>query len=564
MTRITLVRPAYSAQIYGKVYDQQKDTLREIRPPLGLMAISGYLKAFGHKVTIIDGEPDLLSEEETVSRTLMTQPEIVGVTSTTPEYPFAYGILRQIKKLAPNVETVFGGAHITNLPEHTIADLDPFINWGVISEGEKPMLAIANGNPEKYLWKPAQNNKLLMADENLTSTELGSFTPDRYSLEMSDYRFVDTSMGLVQNDALEIARGCPFACAFCTSRKTLIRHRTIDHVVNEIVRSAQEFNTKLFMFFDDTFTIHRNRAIELFERIIDLKRRGMLAKDVHFYGFTRANTLHDYELLRTLKLAGCDKITLGIETGNPDILRMTYKGTKLDDYRKAYQMLEEFDITKRGSFIIGHPFETKDTIRDSINFALELDLDEVGVNIMTPYPGQLTYRDALSAKGIWLSHHIHYEELRPRDQNINSTWPDYSSVNWHDYWRDHLRWGSSVVETETLSAEALVYWHSRFLQEVYGSERMARRRRKFIDAGNDDEYWHRPWRVNAQRNRERIAFEQTNGIPQFNNPLHHRHTYTPILLQDYQKNELFITKGARRRIQRDQDTHFKLRDTATA
>ena len=142
-------------------------------------------------------------------------------------------------------------------------------------------------------------------------------------------------------------------------------------------------------------------------------------------------------------------------------------------------MLEEFDITKRGSFIIGHPFETKDTIRDSINFALELDLDEVGVNIMTPYPGQLTYRDALSAKGIWLSHHIHYEDLRPRGQNINSTWPDYGSVNWHDYWRDHLRWGSSVVETETLSAEALVYWHGRFLQEVYGSDRMARRRRKF-------------------------------------------------------------------------------------
>ena len=559
MARITLVRPAYSAQIYGQIYEQKRDTLREVRPPLGLMAISGYLKHFGHDVVIIDGEPDLLDIQETVDRTLKTQPDIVGVTSTTPEYPYAYTILREIKTLAPTVVTVFGGAHITNLPEHTIADLGSFVDWGVISEGEKPMLAVANGNPEEFMWNPELNRKLLMAHQSLSSEDLVSFTPDRHSLKMSDYRFVDTSLGLVQNDALEIARGCPFACAFCTSRKTLIRHRTNDHVINEIVQSAKEFNTKLFMFFDDTFTIHKNRAMELFENIIDLKQQGILAKDVHFYGFTRANTLHDYDLLRTLKDAGCDKITLGIETGNPDILRMTYKGTKLDDYRKAYEMLEEFDITKRGSFIIGHPFETEETIRDSINFALELDLDEVGVNIMTPYPGQLTYRDALSAKGIWLSHPIHYKELRSNNQNMNSTWSDYISVNWHDYWRDHLRWGSSVVETKTLAAETLVYWHSRFLQEVYGSEQMARRRQKFIAAGNNDEYWHRPWRVNAKRNRERIEAEHSHGMPVFKSPLHQRYSYDPIQLNDYQKNELFMTKGTRRKLESSADTPIHLR-----
>lgn len=564
MSRITLVRPAYSAQIYGKVYQQDKDTLREIRPPLGLMAISGYLKIAGHEVTIVDGEPELLSEEDTVKRTLDTKPDIVGITSTTPEYPFAYGILRQIKKTCPDIVTVFGGAHITNLPEHTIADLDEYIDWGVISEGEKPMLAIANGYTEQYLWNLELSSKLLIAHDSLTGDELVGFTPDRESLKMSDYRFVDTSMGMVQNDALEIARGCPFACTFCTSRKTLIRHRTTQHVLDEIVYSASKFNTKLFMFFDDTFTIHKQRALELFQSIIDFKRRGLLPKDVHFYGFTRANTLHDYELLKTLKDAGCDKITLGIETGNPEILRSTMKGTKLDDYRKAYEMLESFDITKRGSFIIGHPYETEETIRDSIDFAIELELDEVGVNIMTPYPGQVTYRDALSAKGIWFSHNIHYDELRNTGENVKDSWPYFGSINWHDYWRDHLRWGSSVVETETLSSEALVYWHGRFLQEVYGSEIMARRRKRFIDMGNDDDYWHRPWRINAQRNRERIEFERLNGRQQTRAPLHQHYTYSPIFLEDYQKNELFMTRGTRRRINESSDTPSHVLDKLVA
>lgn len=545
MARVTLIRPAYSAQIYGNVYEQKKNTAREIRPPLGLMALGGYLKMFSHDVAIVDGEPELLGEAETVDRVLATKPQFVGITSTTPEYPFAHGIVRQIKQAAPNVTTIFGGAHITNLPEHTMADLKHFVDWGVIWEGEKPLAAIVDGRAEEYLWQPDKHSRLLMAKERLTSAELESFEPARDILDMTQYKFVDTAVGLVQNDALEIARGCPFACTFCTSRKTLLNARSVDAVMKEIIGSANHYGAKLFMFFDDTLTVHKKNASELFREIIKAKKKGILDHGIHFYGFTRANTLHDFDFLRLMKEAGCDKITLGIETGNADILRATQKGTKQDDYRLAYSMMEELGITKRGSFILGHPFETENTIRDTINFALELDLDEVGVNIMTPYPGQLTYRHALEAKGIWLSHHLHYKELRGNG-DLHDDWRDFGAVNWHDYWRDHLRWGRSVVETETLSHEALVYWHGRALQEIYGSENMARRRRRQMDAGNNDDYWHRPWRVNARRNQERIEREQRDGVPVFPAPLHQRYTYDPILLKDYQKNELIMTPGRRR------------------
>ena len=304
------------------------------------------------------------------------------------------------------------------------------------------------------------------------------------------------------------------------------------------------------MFFDDTFTIHRARAMELMERILHAKRTGALPEDVHFYGFTRANTL-DRELLVLMKEAGCDKLSLGVETGNAAVLEAMQKGTKLDDYRNAYALLDELGITKRGSFIIGHPYETEETLWDSINFARELDLDEIGVNIMTPYPGQVTFRDAYESRGIWFSAHIHYADLREGAGSLRDGWSDYIAVNWHDYWRDHLRWGRAVVETETLSQEALVYWHARFLQEVYGSKEMAKRRERFIKMGNDDEYWHRPWRVHSQHNVERIERERVEGMPAFPEPLHKRHVYDPLPLQDYQKNELFMTENRRRRLEAD-------------
>ena len=552
MARVTFVRPAYSAQIYGNVYKQGKDTLREIRPPLGLMALAGYLQPMGNEVRIVDGEPQLWDEDETVRQVLATNPDIVGITSTTPEYPFAHGIIKRLKATNPKIVTVFGGAHITNLPEHTIEDLGDAVDWGVLWEGEKPMAAIANGTAGDFLWKPDASPKLLMSRQRMSGEELDRFVPSRTALDMSHYRFVDTSLGLVQNDALEMARGCPFSCVFCTSRKTLISARSLDSVVNEIVESARTYGTKLFMFFDDTFTVHKGRAMELFGRIVHAKQTDKLPKDVHFYGFTRANTL-DWELLKIMKDAGCDKITFGVETGNAEILRQMEKGTKLDNYRMAYSMLEELRITKRGSFIIGHPYESEETIRDSINFALELDLDEIGVNIMTPYPGQKTFRDAYASNGIWFSHNIHYAELRQNDKPRDA-WGDYLSVDWHDYWRDHLRWGRAVVETESLSHEALVYWHARFLQEVYGSDAMAKRRQRFIDSGNNDEYWHRPWRVNAERNRQRIEREKAEGRPVFPVPLHQRYTYDPLPLRDYQKNELIMTQSRRRRVEQEAAT----------
>lgn len=515
------------------------------------MALGGYLEEIGHEVVIIDGEPDLLDESETLDLVLKTQPDIVGITATTPEYPFAYSIIKAIKLHDPKIITVLGGAHITNLPEHTMEDISPYLDWGVIYEGEKPMAAIANGHPEEFIWKMGKNPRLLMDEDRLSGMELSSFEPSRTILDMSKYRFVDTTMGLVQNDALEAARGCPFACTFCTSRKTLLAARSLDSVLSEIINSAEKYKTKLFMFFDDTFTIDKRKAIKMFQEIISLKKQGRLPSDVHFYGFTRANTMHDFELLKIMKEAGCDKITFGIETGNSDILKSTQKGTKLDDYRLAYSMLEEVGVTKRGSFIIGHPFETAETIQDSINFAIELDLDEVGVNIMTPYPGQVTFRDAYEGKGIWLSGPHHYAEFKNASNgNGNGTresWEDYQSIDWHQYWKEHLRWGRAVVETETLSSEALSYWHGRFLQEVYGSENMAKRRQKQIGAGNNDEYWHRPWRVNAKRRIERIEAEKKSGMPHFELPMHLRYTYDPIVLKDYQKNELVLAPVQRQR-----------------
>lgn len=529
--QIVLFRPSYSNFIYDKVYEPSGDSDidREIRPPLGLMALAGYVQQFGHEVLIIDGEPTMMDVDESVQSCLAANPDIVGITSTTPEYPFAYEIITRIKKANPLIVTVMGGAHVTNLPNHTIDDLGDLIDWGIIYEGEKPFAAVANDNAEHYVWAGGKSEKLLMAKSRLDDKELSSFQPARDVLDMSKYKYVDSESGLVKNDSLETARGCPFACTFCTSRKTSMSYRDPESILKEIIESATQYDTKMFMFFDDTFTLSRSKAEDLFSRIIWSKNKGILPSDVRFYGGTRANAIYDMEFLLLLKEAGCDKITFGIETGSDKLLKYVEKGTKPDDYRSVYAMLDEVGILKRGSFIIGFPYETESTIWESIDFALELNLDEIGVNILTPYPGQVTLRQAFDADGIWLRDNFHYKEFQ-KDTHLD----------WHLDWSMYKRWGVSVVETEELSGEALENLHGVFLQEVYGAEQMAKRRKAQISKGNDDPYWHRPWLTHSKNKIKREEQEKFEGKRIYAEPKHLTYTYNPIRIDDYQKNELLF------------------------
>jgi radical SAM superfamily enzyme YgiQ (UPF0313 family) len=533
--RTTLVRPAYSAAIYGEVFGKEDNDRREIRPPLGLMALAGYLRAHNRECVILDGEPELWSVGETCSRVLATNPTYVGVTSTTPEWPYALEIIHQLRRMRPEIKIILGGPHVTTLPHQTLREAGDAIDWAVLYEGEVPLLAIVEGRAQSVIWAGSDDPRLLLAPNRLSVEELSSFVPSREAVDMSKYKYVDTDVGLVANDAIESARGCPFGCAFCTSRRTKLVNRSVGSVVDEILMSARMYNTKLFMFFDDTVTINRERATEIFTEILAKKQQGVLAKDVKFYGFTRANTI-DFELMKLIKEAGGDKLTIGVETGDETILQQMGKGTKLGDYVQAYRILDELHITKRGSFIVGHPYETERTVRKSIDFAISLDLDEIGVNIMTPFPGQLTFRDAMAGRGIWFSHDLHYRGTAARA--AGEPWRDYAATDWADYWKRHLRWQSAVIETEELSSEAIAYWHARFLQEVYGSPGMERRRNAKIAAGMVDEYWHRPWRVQSRKNAQRIETERQFGQPRFAAPRHLTEEYSPVFLEDFQKQEL--------------------------
>ena len=203
-----------------------------------------------------------------------------------------------------------------------------------------------------------------------------------------------------------------------------------------------------------------------------MERRGFRMR---YSGFTRANTIatnaglaEDLEFASLMKRVGFNTLSFGIETGSDTINAAMKKGVTKDHYRRAYSILSAVDFEeRRGSFIVGHPYETAASVVESIEFARELGLHRVGVNIMTPYPGTEVYDAARLGNGL-------YFEGSARD---------------FDRFR---RWGSSVVSTEELSADALTYWHRRFLAEIYGSRHVIGHSLSELRRGNRSRFYHRP------------------------------------------------------------------------
>jgi len=414
------------------------------------LSLAGSLEKEGYDVSIIDGEVHLLTADQITKQTLEYQPSFVGITSTTPEYHVALKVAQDVKKHDKNITVVMGGAHVSALPEESLKEANGSIDHVVVGEGEYAIVDVV---------KRQTNEKILRYPEIKDLNTLP--TPAKHLLDYSYYRYAHPQKGLIKTDAIETSRGCPFQCTFCFKlHGSKVRFKDPMRVVDEIEKSHTQLGTQMFIFFDDTFTLKRERAVKICNEILrrDLK--------LSFFCFTRADTL-DRELILLMKKTGFDKVTLGIESGNQEILKRIKKGTKLEDYEEKYNLMYEAGIETRGSFIVGNPGETRETVEDSIRFAKKLPLFRAGVNILTPYPGTSLYRDALEGKN-----------------GLKLVCKD---------WRDFTRWGTSVVETPDLTKDDLERYQKRFLREFYSSRKVILYHLKeFLFKANHSFYYYRP------------------------------------------------------------------------
>lgn len=416
-------------QVYGK-YKPAAKRGAEVVIPLGLCYVASALEKAGHKVSLIDADAEGLSQDGIMQRIKEEPFDVVGVTATTPVYSNAKQTIESVKEYDKEILTIIGGAHVTVLPTFVMQDCR--VDIGVIREGEETVVELLNA-VEKGLSLKDVKGIIYREGGEIRTTEprplienLDSLPHPARHLLKGKYIWSVPGEGLIPVTTVLTQRGCPFDCVFCSAgvvsgRK--VRYRSVKKAVDEIEYIISEFGIRYLFLADDTLTLDKEHISKM---CAEIKRRNL---KVGWDSTTRANVISK-ELLSEMRSAGLKRISFGIESGNQSILNAIKKGTKLEELKQAYQWCHELGLETRGSVMIGNPFETKETIKQTSDFIRSLKCYQVYINISMPYPGSELYEMAKDGVG--------------------------GLKLLTDDWREYRRYGNSVMEMNGLTVKDLI------------------------------------------------------------------------------------------------------------
>lgn len=372
------------------------------RPVLGISYISAYLEQNGFDCKVFDGVFNGWSEEELVHHIEMYRPEIVGVTAMTHEIANAAHIVTAIKDKL-RIPAVVGGPHITALPARTLTEY-PVFDYGICGEGEKTILELmrflfGNGSiPDLFSIKGLvfRNKKeivVTMPRPWLTSAELNDLPYPAFH----DY-YGDNTKALAGKDLYYVmfsARGCPYNCSFCMQvLGRQVRSFSPERICQEIEYAISRYCAHTIDFADEIFLFDNERS----RIILQLMIKKGLSKRIRWSGLTRANMVTG-ELITLAKQAGCFRLEMGVESGDDEILKHIGKNITVEQVKNAVKIIKENRISLGTYFILGHPNETRETVRKTVDLAVELNTDTIAVGIMVPYPGTEIYKMAQRGEG---------------------------------------------------------------------------------------------------------------------------------------------------------------------
>jgi anaerobic magnesium-protoporphyrin IX monomethyl ester cyclase len=350
-------------------------------PPLGVTYVAAAFERAGADVRIFDYIVSRYTPEKLKAQLEAFQPDAVGATSVTLNFPAAARIVSTVKEHDPDIVTMMGGPHVSFDAAGTLGDY-PGIDLIVRGEGEDTIAELTPALRDRKKWKGIQG---LSFRENGAVLDTGTrpFIPDldglplpaRHLLPLSRYQALGFPVSIITS------RGCPYSCIFCQGRRMVgkkVRQRTASRVVDEI-EHILSYGIDRINVADDLFVSNKQKVRDVCEEI---RRRGL---KFAWSAFARVNTV-DPETLVLMRENGCDSLSYGVESGNQEMLDRIRKGINLEQIRKAVRMCNDAGMICHTSFIVGLPGETRETLKETEAFAQSLGA-MYGYHILAPFPG---------------------------------------------------------------------------------------------------------------------------------------------------------------------------------
>ena len=368
---------------------------------------------------LVDAPPHHIKWAEVV--TILKDYEFLVLFTSTMGWDGDQKMAEVIKQTYPSIKIAFVGPPVTTSPDKALNEC-PAIDFICRREFDFSVVEYANGKPLNEILGVSYKDANGVIQHNpdrpqVTPEELDEmpWATEIYARDLDVTKY-NVPFLLHPFVSLYSTRGCPAQCTFCLWPQTLSGHawrkRSTDDVAAEMANAKKLFpHVKEFFFDDDTFNIQKARTIELCEK---LKPLGLT------WSCTSRITT-DYDTLKAMKDAGCRLLIVGYESGDPQILKNIKKGATVQRALDFQRDCHKLGLVVHGDFILGLPGETRESIRNTIEFAKQLDCETIQVSIAHAFPGTEFFdyakdngfitNEAMSDEGGHQMAHIEYPGL---------------------------------------------------------------------------------------------------------------------------------------------------------
>jgi anaerobic magnesium-protoporphyrin IX monomethyl ester cyclase len=360
-----------------------KQTYREY--PLGLGMIATSLRERGHQTYIFDQNAEQSDDDALFEQMRIFDPEVVGFSVTTPNYPSAKMQIARLRREKPQIRIIAGGIHANLFPQDLLADGAEFV---VLGRGESIVCDLLDiwTNPRMLAAMPGlalrdESGQFAINSQNISSTE-----PDRViTIDRNVY-----NLPLYRHHSLLASLGCPYKCNFCCNYSGTILQdgaliRPVEDVLQEMAYLSEEYAAKQVFFIDDVFFIRRSLIREFCRKLRDANL------EMQWIAQLRADLVND-AVAQEMAQAGCRRIYFGVESGSDAILQRANKGLNIAQIRSGIQSAKATGLRVKAGMIYGLPGNYQEQAA-SIPLLRELRPHEVSIHWLIPFPGTAYYAD---------------------------------------------------------------------------------------------------------------------------------------------------------------------------
>jgi hopanoid biosynthesis associated radical SAM protein HpnJ len=341
---------------------------------------------------LLDAPPDGLSMEETL--TIAENYDLVVIHTSTPSFPSDARFAELLKARKPDPVVGMVGARVAVDPSGSLG-ATPAIDWVAREEFDYTCLEVAEGRPfAEILGLSYRNNEgVVVHNAPRPMIENMDEHPFVSPIYRRDLKIENYFIGYLKHPYVSIytGRGCRSRCTFCLWPQTVGGHRyrvrSPENVLDEVKWIWENMpEVREIMFDDDTFTDFRLRVEEI--------ARGLGKLGVTWSCNAKANV--PYETLKVMKDNGLRLLLVGYESGDDQILLNIKKGLRTDMARRFTEDCRKLGIAIHGTFVLGLPSETRETIEKTVRFAQEINPHTIQVSLAAPYPGTRLYEEAVA------------------------------------------------------------------------------------------------------------------------------------------------------------------------